>query len=144
MVNYSQTVIYRIQCKDKFIKDVYIGSTCNFAHRKYEHKSQCNGIGRPKIYKRLLYTFIRCCGGWDNWEMVPIKLVNCNSKMEKLIIEREQIENNGYATLNQQLPGRNKKEWGETTTVCQCGATIRNGSRWYHLKSVAHKKVMSI
>jgi hypothetical protein len=66
--NYSNTVIYKIYCKDKNINDIYVGNTTNFQARKYHHKlayENCEGC--LKIYKT-----IRENGGWDNWDIEEI------------------------------------------------------------------------
>ena len=33
-INYQNTIIYKIRCKDLNIKDVYVGHTTNFIQRK--------------------------------------------------------------------------------------------------------------
>jgi predicted GIY-YIG superfamily endonuclease len=58
-VDYSNTVIYKIVCKDESIKDLYVGHTTNFDKRKYQHKLCCsqniknNNINNSKIYKTI-------------------------------------------------------------------------------------------
>ena len=42
MPNFDNACIYKIQCKDPSVKDIYIGSTCRFNKRKIEHKSRYN------------------------------------------------------------------------------------------------------
>ena len=37
-IDYTQTTIYKICCNDTAITDIYVGSTTNFANRKYGHK----------------------------------------------------------------------------------------------------------
>ena len=81
MTKYDQSIIYKICCKDLSIQDIYIGSTTNFKSRKCRHKTTCNNIN-DKSYNHYKYEFIRNNGGWDNWEMVFIKEVKCNSKLE--------------------------------------------------------------
>jgi hypothetical protein len=41
MVQYENSLIYKICCKDPTITDNYIGSTCAFRKRKINHKSNC-------------------------------------------------------------------------------------------------------
>ena len=41
-IDYSNTIIYKIFCKDPEIKDIYIGHTTNFVQRKYAHKNNCS------------------------------------------------------------------------------------------------------
>ena len=40
-INYSNTVIYKILCKETIINDLYVGHTTNFSQRKSYHKSAC-------------------------------------------------------------------------------------------------------
>jgi hypothetical protein len=40
-MDYSNTIIYKIFCKDPIIKEIYIGHTTNFVTRKSEHKTSC-------------------------------------------------------------------------------------------------------
>ena len=37
-VDYLNTIIYKIVCKDLSISDVYVGQTTNFTKRKSQHK----------------------------------------------------------------------------------------------------------
>lgn len=57
-------IIYKISCKDKNIRDFYIGSTIDFNRRKSVHKHYCNNRFNLK-----LYNFINENQGWDNFEM---------------------------------------------------------------------------
>ena len=43
-IDYSQTIIYKICCKDPNITDIYIGHTSNFIQRKHNHKTNCCNI----------------------------------------------------------------------------------------------------
>ena len=36
--DYSETIIYKLVCKDSSIKEIYIGHTTNFVQRKNSHK----------------------------------------------------------------------------------------------------------
>ena len=59
-------IIYIIKCKDKSIKDWYIGSTINLKSRIMHHKSMCNNKN-CKDYNCKKYKFIRENGGFDNF-----------------------------------------------------------------------------
>jgi len=39
IINYTNTIIYKIVCNDLNITDLYVGSTTDFTNRKYNHKS---------------------------------------------------------------------------------------------------------
>ena len=71
-IDYSKTVIYKIQHNSK--KElIYIGSTTNFTKRKTHHR--CSSITniQKRQYLIKLYVMIRENGGWNEFEMVPIK-----------------------------------------------------------------------
>ena len=110
MPDYSKCVMYKLVCKDKDIKDCYIGSTCNHSRRKSQHKNCCNNE-KSKGYNIKVYKFIRDNGGWGNWDFVIIEKYPCNDKVEKGIRERYWIELMG--TLNTEIPSRTKKEYYE-------------------------------
>jgi len=111
MVNYDNSVIYKIICKDTAIKNIYVGSTTNFNRRKATHKCSCRKEGK-KAYNYNVYKFIREHGGWFNWKMVEICKYPCENKRELNIVEREFIESLN-ATLNKVVPTRTKKEYAE-------------------------------
>jgi hypothetical protein len=71
MVQYENSVIYKICCKDPTITDNYIGSTCAFRKRKINHKLNCTNQD-AKFYNHYVYQFIRENGGWPNWQMVVV------------------------------------------------------------------------
>ena len=91
MVNYGNSMIYKLACKDTNITDIYVGSTTNFYRRKSEHKNTCNNINL-KSYNNYKYQFIRNNGDFENWDMILIKNVNVSSKRELEKIEREYID----------------------------------------------------
>ena len=72
-IDYSNTIIYKITCKDESIKEVYVGHTTNFVQRKHLHKNCSYNISN----KLKLYETIRKYGGWNNWTMEIISFFNC-------------------------------------------------------------------
>ena len=76
-VNYQNTKMYVIRCKDKSVKDKYVGHTTNFRCRKDVHKNHCKKYNNRKIYK-----IINENGGWDNWEMIELEKYPCNDANE--------------------------------------------------------------
>ena len=103
MPDYSNTIIYKIYCKDENVKDFYVGATCNFIRRKNRHKSNCinkNGLMENNM---PLYCFMRLNGGWDNWIMEKIQQVNCRDKRHRNRVEAKYIKEL-EATLNQLIP----------------------------------------
>ena len=97
-IDYSNALFYKIYCKDAAVTDVYIGHTTNFVQRKSGHKQSCNN---PKSanHNFKLYSVIRECGGWDNWQMDIIAYHNCNDHYEARKIEQEYFISHN-ATLN--------------------------------------------
>lgn len=87
-IDYSNTLFYKISCKDTNITDVYIGHTTNFVQRKSGHKQGCNN---PKYanYACKLYNVIRQNGGWDNWRMDIIAYHECKDHYEARKKEQE-------------------------------------------------------
>jgi hypothetical protein len=109
LINYQNTIIYKIVCNDLNIKDCYVGSTTNFIKRKCGHKTSCNNPN-DKSYKLFyVYKFIRNNGGWDNFSMIEIEKYPCNDSNEAHKRERYQMELLG-ATLNSQNAYRSKEE----------------------------------
>src|ERR1700752_274161 len=107
-IDYKNTIIYKIVCKDINIKDLYVGSTTNFIKRKYCHKSRCNNI-KSKNYNSVVYKFIRDNKGWNNWDMIMVEEYPCENNLQKLQRERYWIETL-QAKLNIQIPILTKEE----------------------------------
>jgi hypothetical protein len=93
-IDYSKAIIYSIVCKtDETL--IYIGSTTNFRERKNTHRRTCNN----ENHNTPVYVMIRANGGWDSFEMRPIKEYNCDNKIQ-LVIEEERIRKEMNANLN--------------------------------------------
>ena len=97
-IDYSNTIIYKIACKDKAITDVYVGHTTNFVQRKHAHKQSCINVKAPN-HNCKLYEVIRSNGGWINWKMEIINFFNCNDHCEARKKEQEYFVSLN-ATLN--------------------------------------------
>jgi len=130
-INYAETSIYKIFCKDESISDVYVGHTTNFSLRKYQHKNACNNsLDNIKIYKT-----IRDNGGWNNWKMVEIAKYICNDSTEARIKEQEHYEQL-QATLNSHSPYINK----ELFFCSICNLQCHNKKRYeQHINCKIHK-----
>ena len=111
MSNYQQSIIYKLCCKDVYITDIYIGSTTNFKQRKRAHKSACNSENH-KNYHYNVYKYIRCNGGFDNWDMIQIEQYEATDKRDLESRERYYIETL-KSKLNRQIPTRTIKEYRE-------------------------------
>jgi len=160
--DYSQTIQYKIVCKDLEVKEVYNGHTTSFRHRKNEHKSRTiHNFPFP------IYQFINSNGGWDNWEMIEIEKYPCKDANEARARERYWYEelksklNDRCPTLNVEKKKENSKlylrqynqtlteeqkqakyeyntEWKKQTFTCSCGSTICNAVKFKHLKTKKH------
>ena len=98
VIDYSNTIIYKITCKDPNVKDLYVGHTTNFVQRKYAHKQSCMN-DKSANHKCKLYQVIRNNGGWNNWHMEIVGFFNCNDHYEARKKEQEYFEIL-HATLN--------------------------------------------
>ena len=88
--DFSKSIIYHI--RDMESKEVvYVGSTTNFPQRKSSHKHECNHEER-KHFTYPIYCHIRNNGGFDCFEIIPIKSLKLLNKTELLIAEQEEID----------------------------------------------------
>jgi hypothetical protein len=76
---YPEYLIYKLCCNDTDL--FYIGSTRDFTTRKSRHKTSCN---RQNIrdYNSKKYRTIRQFGGFENWRMVVIDVLNNVTKLQ--------------------------------------------------------------
>jgi predicted GIY-YIG superfamily endonuclease len=109
--DYSKNIIYVIKCKDDNITEEYIGSTTNFRHRKFQHKSSCNNK-KSIEYNQIKYNFIRENGGWDNWIMLEIEKYPCQDKREAEKKEEEiRIERKAKLNMIKAFGAKTKEEY---------------------------------
>ena len=109
IINYNNTIIYKIVCKDVNITDCYVGQTTHFTNRKSQHKTNCNNINNSS-YNCYVYQFIREHNGWDNWDMIEIEKYNAIDRLDAGKKERYWVETL-QATLNKNIPSRTEKEY---------------------------------
>jgi len=163
MPDYSKCLIYKLCCKDLNVKEIYVGSTCNFTRRKGEHKSYCHN-DKDRHYHLKVYKFIRDNGGFQNWDMILVEEYPCENKQQKLQRERYWYEEL-KASLNYDYPARIKKEWYEdnkefvkkyqeankekiserkkTKVICECGEEVGKSHLARHKKSQKHLENLS-
>jgi len=115
VVDYSNTIIYKICCKDETLTDLYVGHTTNFIQRKYAHKFACNNLNN----NLKIYSTIRCNGGWENWDMIEIAKYSCKDATEARIKEQEHY-NVLKASLNSCPPYVDIKKYFCNTCNIQC------------------------
>ena len=84
IIDYSNTIIYKIFCKDPNVSDIYVGHTTNFVQRKHAHKQNSMNSKSP-CYDLKLYKIIRDNGGWDNWKITELEKYDaCQTKQQSL------------------------------------------------------------
>lgn len=148
-IDYSNTIIYKIVCKDPLITDLYIGHTTNLIKRKTRHKYCCN-TKTFDSYNFYVYQFIRNNGGWENWYIIEIEQRNCINLQDALKCERFWIETL-LPTLNKQVPTRTDNEYyvdnksvlsenAKKKYICECGSNIRQFAKVRHFHSKKHIK----
>ena len=70
----------------------YVGSTSNMNSRKSKHKFSCK-TENNHAYNLDIYKYIRANGGWDAFEMVPIrKIENISNQTELRIAENDEMK----------------------------------------------------
>ena len=128
-IDYSNTIIYKIFCKNKNINEVYIGHTTNLIKRKYQHKIEC----KNNLNKKLnIYNTIRENGGWDNWDMLEITTYNCKNSEEARIKENEY-----YKLISDVSPYIDNKN--KYCDICKLHCDTNNQYN-LHIMSNIHKK----
>jgi hypothetical protein len=123
-IDYSNTIIYKITCKNITVTDIYVGHTTNFVQRKQSHKQNC------KNNQCKLYTTIRDNGGWDNWIMEIIHFFKCENHYEARQTEQEYFKLLN-ATLNSVEPVpepkiKNVKVKNKQPVYCKNTLNIKN------------------
>jgi len=134
VVDYSNTIIYKICCKDETLTDLYVGHTTNFIQRKYAHKFACNNLNN----NLKIYSTIRCNGGWENWDMIEIAKYSCKDATEARIKEQEHY-NVLKASLNSCPPYVDIKKYFCNTCNIQCIGDKQYNKHVYcskHIKNI--------
>lgn len=85
---YHKSIIYKIEHVTN-PELIYVGGTCNFSARKAQHKSRTLNPN-DKEYNGHKYKMIRANGGWEMFNMIPIKELSVETKRQ-LEIEEEKV-----------------------------------------------------
>lgn len=131
-IDYSNTIFYKIYCKDENVTDLYVGHTTNFVQRKYAHKRACTRE-KDSNYKQKVYQAIRNNGGWENWKMVIIGFHECECHYDARKIEQQYFEDlnatlNSIHPLPKPKPKVESKKIDPVTVVSEQIDTITEGS----------------
>ncbi len=165
MPKYENAIVYKLCCDDPEITDIYVGSTCNFKVRKWQHKTSCNNEN-SKEYNRYVYQYIKENGGWDAWSMILVKKYpHVADNQELLMKERKRITKLN-ATLNKVVPGAllelgkteyHKQYFKEYSKLnknqikthksekipCECGCMTSRNHIERHRKTKKHMELMN-
>ena len=154
LIDYKNTIIYKIVCNDLTITNCYVGHTTSFKDRKREHKSRCKNNKPIHIYE-----IINNNGGWENWTMLEIEKFECNDANEARTRERYWYEILN-ADLNTKCPTENIEKRKERNKIylklyyqankdklnekktCECGCIIRQEKLNRHLQTNKHLNLM--
>ena len=132
--DFTNCYIYHIIDSDKVVH--YVGSTSNFNSRKSKHKYTCNNE-HDKQHHFDIYKYIRDHGGFDNFEIVPIrKIENISNKTELRIAENDEMKKytglknmrGSYLSPEKRVIQNieNSKKWRENNP----GKNIENCKKW--------------
>lgn len=151
---YQDGLIYTIKTDN----GLYVGSTCDFAVRKKNHKTSCFNEKSDK-YNTKLYQNIRENGGEYSIELY--KLFPCNTN-EELRTEEEEVRKYLNANLNSQRAFMSEeeeikyhKEYRENNReiisqkqteiiTCECGCQTTRVHISRHRKSKKHLNLMKL
>ena len=138
MPDYSKAVIYTIRTGDC----LYVGSTCNYTNRKYQHKNVI------KTHQFKLYSTIRENNG--EWDMKPYSQFPCENKTQ-LIIEEERVRqllnsdlnSNRCHTSKEYIKQNRKKSVNDfIITKCECGCDVKRYNMKRHKTTNKHMNLM--
>lgn len=138
-IDYSNTIIYKITCKDPAVTDVYVGHTTNFVQRKCAHKQSC--LSATSVNHKLkVYQVIRANGGWTNWKMEIINFFDSKDHYEARQKEQEYFVSL-QATLNSVEPIPKPKEANPLLCCTTCNIKFNTSKLMEcHNKTDKHKK----
>jgi len=160
VIDFSNTVMYKLVCNDVEIKDIYVGHTTNFTKRKYNHHTAYYNPNHTN-HNCYVYEFIRSNGGFDNWSMIEIEKYPCFDGNEACKRERYWLETL-KATLNKRIPNAvnsigkeayfkqyrdlNKSKIRQQQSIkntCECGGCFTYGDRSKHFKTSKHQNYIN-
>lgn len=97
-------IVYKLHHKYLDLgNNFYIGSTVSEKDRRCTHKTACNNQNN-KDYNYHVYKYIRENGGWNSWELEPIKKFE-NITIRELERHEQQTRDELKPNLNMRLSG---------------------------------------
>ena len=85
---YHKSIIYKLEHVTN-PELIYVGGTTNFSARKAQHKSRTLNPN-DKEHNGHKYKMIRANGGWESFNMIPIREISVETKRQ-LEIEEEKV-----------------------------------------------------
>ena len=150
-IDYSNTIFYKIYCKDTNVTDLYIGHTTNFIQRKHAHKNSCIN-SKCSSYNCKLYDVIRKHNGWENWKMDIIAFHECDNLFHAKKYEQQYFEEY-KATLNSieplpkpkpKLPVVKETKEKQTFNCDTCNVSFGTTKQYEaHNKTKKHKMLLN-
>jgi hypothetical protein len=134
LIDYTETIIYKIYCKNPDVKYFYVGHTTNFVQRKYFHKTHC----KSSQNNSELYNMVRENGGWNNWHMIEIARYKCKDHNEAKMRE-EECRNSCIAELKDNKD--NKKSSKKFHCITCDYITSRESQFIRHLSTDKHRRI---
>jgi len=137
MSNYNNSKIYKIV--DNTNNNIYVGST----KQKYLSLRLASHKNDYKRYLRGEKTFLTSFDIIKNndYDIILLELVNCNSKDDLHKKERYYIET--LDCINKVIPGRTQKEYKKVNKEC-CQKSCKKYYEKYKDKTLRHQKKMRI
>ena len=106
--NYSNTLIYKIACKDQSVPDFYLGySTFSLAHVSRMFQVRCEHDNKWPVCE-----FVRKNGGFGNWFLERLDSKPCTTSPEARTELRKHFDASP-PSLNKHLPTRTNKEYAK-------------------------------
>ncbi len=143
-IDYSNSVVFKLYCKDPTVKIIYLGTTTNVV-QKQRHLE--NKVRESNLY---CYQLIRMLGGINNWVFQVIDRYACSSKKELNAREKEIYNNLEYQNrlneTNLHILGLNGDMYTsplEKVRCMDCGAVILKTNIKKHKKSIKHKQAFT-
>lgn len=144
---------YKISCLNSNVTDCYIGSTTDFKRRYINHKSDCNN-GNKNSYNLKIYQTIRLNGGFNNWIMYPIDILESDDYIAIREIETVLMFLHN-STLNINKAYTDAKEYNKyyqiknkdylheqknQKFICNCNGKYTKSNKIQHLKTKKHQQ----
>ena len=157
MVNYSNSKIYKIQCRNKE-GEIYIGSTTKqyLSQRMDNHHSAYRFWKKGGKTNKCKSFDIFDLYGVENCEIELIENFVCESKDQ--LRAREGYHIQSIKCVNKCIAGQTKKEYDDSrvdekklydqnrrqeTFICVCGVSYTCQNKARHLKSIKHQKFVN-